>query len=150
MAFAEGTEVSVDKTQQEIQTLVRKHGATEFAGGWTKGEAGLSFVIKGRRVQFSVKIPDGLDPKIRQAAGRMRGYLTNNLPKAVAAEERRLWRCLLLAIKAKLEIVASGIATFEEEFLAHIVTDDGRTVYDRIRFPVEGAQRLLGPADGAP
>lgn len=150
MAFAEGTEVSVEKTQQEIQTLVRKHGASEFAGGWTKGEAGLSFVVKGRRVQFSVKIPDGANPKIRQAAGRMRGYLVNNLPKAVAAEERRLWRCLLLAIKAKLEIVVSGIATFEEEFLAHIVVGDGRTVYDHIRFPGEGGPRLLGPVEGSP
>ena len=36
-------------------------------------------------------------------------------------ERRRLWRALLLNIKAKLEAVESGISVFDEEFMAHIV-----------------------------
>lgn len=148
MPFAEGTTVSVEKTRAEIESLVRKHGATEFAGGYSATEAGLSFVVSGRRVQFSVKRPLRTDKKLIQKA---RGRVTYGAPKdaaldkAVADEERRLWRCLLLAIKAKLEIVASGISTFEEEFLAHIVTDNGMTVIDRIKLAGEqtGGLRLL-------
>jgi hypothetical protein len=47
-------------------------------------------------------------------------------------EMRRRWRSLALAIKAKLEVVASGIATFDEEFMAHLVLPDGTTVGDRV------------------
>jgi hypothetical protein len=46
---------------------------------------------------------------------------------------RRLWRALLLAIKAKLEVVESGLAIFEEEFLSNIVMPDGCTVGEHAR-----------------
>lgn len=63
-------------------------------------------------------------------------------------EHRRRWRALLLGIKAKLEYVQSGIATFDEEFLAHIVIDD-RTVFDRIREAAGGGRPLLPPIQHA-
>jgi hypothetical protein len=67
---------------------------------------------------------------------------------AIKAEERRLWRCLLISIKAKLEAVGSGIATFDEEFLAHIVTPDNDTIYEKLqRF--DGG-RLLAAVPGTP
>lgn len=148
MAFAEHTTVDVSKTRGEIESLARKHGATQFGSGWsTGGEAGITFVIKDRRVQFRLAMPTGTEKAIADKARRMsrRNWGppdADKLKLCVAAEERRLWRCLLLAIKAKLEIVASGIATFEEEFLAHVVTDNGLTVYERIR---EGGIKLLAP-----
>jgi hypothetical protein len=40
---------------------------------------------------------------------------------------------LALVIKAKLEAVDSGITTFEDEFLAHIVMPDGQTVASHIK-----------------
>jgi hypothetical protein len=46
---------------------------------------------------------------------------------------RQKWRALALAIKAKLEAVASGITEFESEFLSHIVLPDGRSVGDWMR-----------------
>jgi hypothetical protein len=45
---------------------------------------------------------------------------------------RQKWRALLLCIKAKLESVASGIESFEEAFLAHVVLPNGQTVADHI------------------
>ena len=41
---------------------------------------------------------------------------------------RQKWRALALVIKAKLEAVESGIAIFDEEFLANIVLPDNTTV----------------------
>ena len=148
MAFAEGTTVPVEKTRGEIEGLVRKHGATEFASGWISGEAGMSFVIQNRRVKFTLVMPTGEDEAIKNKARKMsyRTLFADRIRVVVEAEERRRWRCLLLAVKAKLEIVASGIATFEEEFLAHIVTDTGQTVYDRIRFAGDNGMRLLAAA----
>jgi hypothetical protein len=46
---------------------------------------------------------------------------------AWSQEVRRRWRALALAIKAKLEVVESGIAQFEEEFLSYLVLPGGET-----------------------
>jgi hypothetical protein len=43
-------------------------------------------------------------------------------------QARQKWRALLLCLKAKLEAVESDIFSFEEEFLAHVVMPDGKTV----------------------
>lgn len=67
---------------------------------------------------------------------------------------RQRWRALALVIKAKLEAVESGITTFEEEFLAHIVMPDGMTVGNHVRPTIQawysgGQMRpLLPPPSG--
>lgn len=89
----------------EIEGLLSRYGADSFVSGWKGTVAVLVFQAHGRRVKFDLDLGEAND-----------------------SEKRRLWRCLLLAIKAKLEVVASGIATFEEEFMAHILLPDGSTV----------------------
>lgn len=134
MPFAEGTTVTVEKTQAEIQTLlVRKHGATMYTSGWMGTQAAIEFTIKGRRVRFTIPMPKTSDPIIQKNAHRLK--------EAIAAEERRRWRCLLLKIKGKLEFVGSD-DEFEEEFLSHIVTDNGATVIERLRVPGGGIKLL--------
>lgn len=148
MAFAEGTKVAVEKTRGEIESLVRKYGATQFSSGWTGAEAGIVFVVRGRSVKFVVPMPSKDDKKVRAKAAAMRGWIATNLPKVVEAEERRRWRCLLLSIKAKLDAVETGIFTFDQEFLAHIVTDNGQTIFERLSTNTEMSARML-PAMGA-
>lgn len=46
---------------------------------------------------------------------------------------RQSWRAMLLVIKAKLEAIEAGISVFEDEFLAHIVMPDGRTISEHVR-----------------
>ena len=43
--------------------------------------------------------------------------------------------------KAKLEAVESGIATFEEEFMAHIVMPNGKTVGEMALPLIESAYK---------
>jgi hypothetical protein len=57
--------------------------------------------------------------------------------KLLIEEER--WRALLLIVKAKLEAVDSGIVTFEQEFLPHIVMPGGHTVYEATAPAIERA-----------
>ncbi|MCF7821873.1 MAG: hypothetical protein K9M17_05480 [Mariprofundaceae bacterium] len=52
---------------------------------------------------------------------------------------RQAWRALNLVVKAKLEAVESGITTFEDEFLAHIMLPDGSTVGHLMRPQLEAA-----------
>lgn len=147
MSYAEGTTVPVAKTRGEIEGLVSKHGATRFASGWTEDhKAAISFALRGRLVRFVLTLPTDADvDKVRRRAYPYQ--LTGEArAKWLDAETRRRWRCLLLALKAKLEVVESGIASFDEEFLAHIVTADNLTVYEALKLQDTGI-RLLGPAE---
>lgn len=128
--YAEGTAVSPEKSQAEIQQLLKRYGASGFAFGWEAGRALVGFTVQGRAVRFLLDLPTDPGGFARTARGQHRTQ-----PQRIAAldaEVRRLWRSLALAIKAKLEVVSSGIATFEEEFLAHLVLPDGTTVGDRV------------------
>lgn len=115
MPYAQGTTVEVSKSKMEIEKLVTRAGATAFLAGSssTQKVSQVGFELKGRRILFRVNQPD------QQKYGTGERF---------AAEDRRRWRCLLLSIKSKLECVATGIETFDEAFLAHIVMPDGSTV----------------------
>ena len=54
---------------------------------------------------------------------------------------RQCWRALALVVKAKLEAVEANIATFEEEFMAHIVMPDGKTVAEHARPMIASAYK---------
>jgi hypothetical protein len=154
MSYAANTTVPVSKTRGEIEALVEKHGATEFSSGWMGTIAALQFQIKGRRVRFRLEAADvewGRDRLMNAKRGRYWRRQDIPVDKALPladVENRRRWRCLLLAIKAKLEVVETGIATFDEEFLAHIVVGNGQqTVYDFITEQVANGRPLLGPVE---
>ena len=130
MPYAEGTTVTVARSQAEIGEVIRKYGATGYTSGWQGDQAMVEFIADARRVRIIVDVPTDwrdfelTDKKVRrkQAAAEA----------AMDAEERRLWRALHIVIKAKLEVVQSGITTLESEFMAHIVMPDGRTVAEHV------------------
>lgn len=144
MSFAEGTSVPVGKTRAEIETLVTRYGAGRFASGWDKdNKAAISFTANGRLVRFTLQLVDDETAKKKTPRRHSWQSVTEvQWRKWKDAETRRLWRCLLLAIKAKLEVVASGIATFDEEFLAHIVTPENVTVYEAMKLQPNGIRLL--------
>jgi hypothetical protein len=79
-------------------------------------------------VKFVLPMPD---PKAREFTHTpARGTLRSPAEAEKAWEQagRQRWRALALVIKAKLEAVAAGITTIEDEFLAHTVLPDGSTV----------------------
>jgi hypothetical protein len=109
MAYAEQTKVPVEQTKTEIERTLVRYGADRFAYFTEAGKAVIVFEAKDRRLRFDLPLPSGEDDKAQKA-------------------RRQKWRALLLCIKAKLESVASGIESFEEAFLAHVVLPDGNTV----------------------
>jgi hypothetical protein len=58
--------------------------------------------------------------------------LRRKLEKKFEQSIRQKWRALLLVIKAKLEAIDSGISTFEEEFMAHIVLPNNLTIAENL------------------
>ena len=130
MKYASQTTVPSEKTKMEIETIIRKYGADQFISGWATDAAVIGFTMKGKMVKFFLPMPNPKDPKyFRTPTGRMRHNGAAEAAKRDHDQEtRQRWRALLLVIKAKLEAVEAGITTFEEEFLAHIVMSDGKTV----------------------
>lgn len=130
MAYAEGTTVAIERSQMEIAGMIRKYGAEQFGTGWDKGYAIVTFRAHNRQIKFV--LPTELDWKkyTRTTAGRSRDQ--KSAVAAMEQENRRRWRAMALAIKAKLEVVETGIATFEHEFGMNIVLPDGSTVAEHV------------------
>lgn len=132
--FAEGTEVPVARSRGEIEALVEQHGATKFMSFFEEGRAVLAFAMKERLIRFTIALPQRDEDRFVYKEGKY--YRTKRTELQIEAafkqEERRIWRALLLVIKAKLEAVQSEITTFEQEFLPFIVLADGNTVGDTI------------------
>jgi len=128
-AFAEGTSVAVERSKAEIESVLNRYGATGFASARDGLRNRIEFVANARRVRFDLTLPGPEDDRFKYARrSTWRLAPASARQERWEAEQRRLWRALLLAIKAKLEVVESGMAIFEEEFMANIVMPDGRTV----------------------
>lgn len=111
MAYAVTTKVSVDQTATEIERMVMQRKAANYAKFSSIDSAAIAFEMQDRRVLF--RLP---------------------LPKTLSDQQRRSkWRGLMLCIKAKFESIESGIETFEDAFLSHIVTPNGLTVGEQTR-----------------
>lgn len=136
--YAAQTTVTPERSRGEIEKVLRRYGADGFMYGWEGRRALVGFRVHGRQVRFEVPMPSPDDDAIRLTPKRQRRSPAQ-ITSALEQEERRRWRALALAIKAKLEVVESEIATFEEEFLAHILLPDGSTVGSQVLPAVERA-----------
>lgn len=125
--FAEGTEVTAERSKAEIERTLTRFGADQFMYGWRDTSAAIAFRAHGRHIRFLLPMPTDED---------LRGSRSKD---AKERETRRRWRALALCIKAKLESVATGIETFEESFMAHVVMPNGQTL-------AEHAQPLIAKA----
>lgn len=129
--YAEKTEVSSDKSRNEIEATLRRYGATAFAYGWSAEAAQIMFEIADRRVIMRLPLPDRKAEQFRRAYVNKTAWNWATPEQAEKKWEqacRQSWRALALIIKAKLEAVAAGITTVEQEFLAHIALPSGKTV----------------------
>lgn len=131
--FAQDTSVSVETSRAEIEGLLTKYGATSFMSGVSQTEAVIAFEMQDRKIMFRLPVPDKNARQFTHT--RHRGQRRHPEAQIKEWEQacRSRWRALALAIKAKLEAVAIGITTFEDEFLAHIVLGDGMTVGQHLR-----------------
>ncbi len=151
MSYAQNTEVSVEKSKQEIERLVSKYGAKSFVYGWDDdgNRAVVQFDASDRRVRFVIPVPRITDREITHTPkGRVRSR--PQAQKEHQQAQRRSWRALVLIIKAKLEAVESNVTTFEEEFLAHIVLPDGQTVGEWVQPQLESAYSGEGMPEPLP
>lgn len=129
MKYAQNTTVSTDKSVSEIRNVLKRYGATGFAFMEDPGCAQIAFEMKGRRVRFKVPMPDPAQhAEVRVSQYRKRKRTPEELRVSLDKVTKQLYRALLLVVKAKLESVESGIETFDQAFMAHLILPSGQTV----------------------
>jgi hypothetical protein len=124
--YARETTVSPERTQGEIVEVLKRYQAKDYMTGWVQGKALVAFKLKELGIRYLCPMPD---PQHRAFTHSSKGVRTQQ--QAVKAWEQAVkqrWRALLLIIKAKLEAIAAGISSVEEEFLANVVTQRGTTI----------------------
>lgn len=126
MRYAQDTTVSVEKSKGEIERLLTRYGASEFANGWKSDRAMLQFRMSERIIRFVLPLPKKEDFKTTPTGRRTR----NEAATMIAWEQgcRQRYRALALSIKAKLESAESGIEEFETAFMGQIVMPNGKTM----------------------
>lgn len=136
--FANQTEVSADRSRGEIEKTLQRYGAAGFMYGWQDNWALIEFIYNTKKIRFLLEMPAREADEFRLTpTGRDRSDSQAFIAWEQATRQR--WRALALVIKAKLEAVASGIKTFEHEFMADIVMPDGRTVAEHAMPMIEKA-----------
>lgn len=125
--YAYKTQVPVERSKAQIESLLIKYGANAYSQGWdvVLAKAVLSFRYEGVCFRFVVeKVEDD------------------------AQEERRRWRALHLIIKAQLEAVASGIVDFKTMFMPWILGANGKCLGETLTpqletFTAKGRVQLM-------
>lgn len=135
MVYAENTNVSIDKTQGEIQATLRRYKAASFMFGEDVDRGIVAFVLNGRQIRMVLPLPTELGVKHWWASGRPNSGRKRTADQArgfLEQERKARWRGLLLCIKAKLEAVDAGIESFDQAFLAYIALPSGETVGEQV------------------
>lgn len=134
--YAKNTNVSSELSRLEIEKILIKYGAENFAYATASGKALIGFTMYGRQVKFLLPLPKKEEFRYTPT-GRER--TENSQYEAWEQACRQRWRALKLVIQAKLEAVECGISVFEDEFMANIVLPDGNTVGDFMKPQIERA-----------
>lgn len=141
MTYAADTSVPADRSRAEIEKTLARYGASQFMYGWDDDRAIILFRMSAeqgyRQVRFVLEMP----PKtaFSMTPGGRRRRSPAQIEQAFDQAVRSKWRALLLVVKAKLEAVESGIASFDQEFLAHIMLPNGETVGEWIATDLDEA-----------
>lgn len=126
--YAFNTEVNSERSRAEIERTLQRYGADRFAYMSSRTDATLGFECHGLMVRFHLPMPDPTDKAFTHTPAKNIERSSTQAYEAWEQACRQKWRALSLVVKAKLEAVESGITTFEDEFLAHIVLPGGQTV----------------------
>lgn len=145
--YAKNTNVSSELSRIEIEKILIRYGAENFAYAMANGMALIGFTMFDRQVKFILPLPNKDQFKLTPT-GRAR--TENSQYEAWEQACRQRWRALKLVIQAKLEAVECGISVFEDEFMANIVLPGGQTVSDFMKPQIAEAYRIGTPPQMLP
>jgi hypothetical protein len=103
MLYAKTTRVPVDRSQQEIDRLLRLYGAAPVTPKLPTGMIGVAFEMGGRRMCVAMPEPNVRDVRIALTPKRMlvRGMAERR--RLLERDTCRIWRTITLLVRARLE-----------------------------------------------
>ncbi len=137
--YAKGTAVSVDRSMNEVRGLLMKNKAEAVAIVESQDAFQVQFVFDGHAYKFPIKYPNPQDPTIRL---NHKGWIKSEaqIQKSIDDEKRRLWRAMVLYIKAALEAHQNGLVNIKRSLMANMVTYSGKTIYQSLESNLDKAK----------
>lgn len=137
--YANRTSVAPEKSRNEIEAILKRYGAGSFGYMTQDNKAAIIFDANRRRIRLVVELPEAAwyQHGGRRYLGKRRTPL--QIQTLIQQETRQRWRALALVVKAKLEAVSAGVATFENEFMPYILLPNGKSVSEEIAPRIEQA-----------
>jgi hypothetical protein len=131
MSYAKGTSVTVGKSMEAIRKILMGNKATAV-GVFESAQAGaIQFYFEGIPFKYVVKYPVIAEKEVCYTKGNQRRTDAQKL-KYIENEKRRLWRCLVLFIKAAIEAHNQGISDLKKTLVASMLLPSGETMYQKI------------------
>lgn len=134
--YAKNTTVSSELSRLEIEKVLIRYGAENFAYASIPGSSFIGFTMYEKQVKFILPLPKKEEFCLTET-GRKRTEKSQYEAWEQACRQR--WRALKLVIQAKLEAVECGISMFEDEFMSNIVLPGGQTVGDFMKPQIAAA-----------
>lgn len=124
------TKIEADKTAGEILAILARHGARAVLMEWDdNGEVeSLSFKVSTTHGELPIRLPVDPDAVLKVLQKQNVGRTYANRKQAL----RIAWRILKDWVEAQMAILETEMVRMEQIFLPYIVTEDGRTLYDRM------------------
>jgi len=131
--YASQTKVSSENSRADIERTLNRYGIDGYRYSSVPGQAMIEFSVHNRIIRFVLPLPKQDEFRLTPKRRNKRSQSDQHSAWEQACRQR--WRALLLSIKAKLEAVESQIATFEEEFMAHVVDPQTNKTLKEIVLP---------------
>lgn len=136
----EGTSVTIGRTREQIDTLLRQWGVqgVQWEDDFDDGSATLRFRWKNDDDTTFVaryKLDLESDEQIREKAIDLRNgkFSENKYERLIKERGKREHRLLLAFLKNVFEAVGEGIISAEAVFLPWLEDAEGKTLYERIK-----------------
>lgn len=143
------TEIPVEKTLAEIQTILVKAGASAVLNEYEAGEiVAVSFKVDVRGQEIGFRLPANIDAvyKVLVARKKYRGWNDEEKYRSsnTAQAHRVGWRIIKDWVEAQMALIQLEIASIDQVFLPYAVMRGGRTLYEHVK----DTNLLLGGGDG--
>lgn len=123
------TKVPAATTVAQIQAILVKYGATDLLMQYDAGQIkALSFKVKTLQGTVAITLPADVAATYR--------VLRKTAPRAYWDMDRArnvAWRIIKDWVEAQMALIQTEMVTLAEVFLPYVITDDGRTVFQRLQ-----------------
>lgn len=136
--YATKTAVPVDRSMAEVRGILLKNNAQAVAIAESLDAASVQFIFENHPYKFIIKYPTFRDHQIQYTkSGKAR--TETQMHKEINDEHKRLWRAMVLYIKAAIEAHQSGLVNLKKSLMGNLVLSDGsgQTVYQRLERDIE-------------